>query len=250
MTYKILLVGDICIDIYQYGTVDRISPEAPVPVFKFSYEEQKPGMAGNVKANLQALGLEVQAISGGSITTKTRLIDLRSKQQIVRIDNDEIAPISVPAGIIAEMSTDIDAVVFSDYNKGLISYETVEEFRKLYNGPIFIDTKKHDLARFEGCIVKINSNEYASAKSLPTELIVTMGDQGALYKNILYSTPKVEVVDVCGAGDTFLSALVYKYLETRDMESSIDFANVASSISVQHTGVYTLTEDDIKSIKI
>ena len=50
--YKILLIGDNCVDVYQYGTVDRISPEAPVPVFKFSHEERKPGMAGNVANNL------------------------------------------------------------------------------------------------------------------------------------------------------------------------------------------------------
>jgi len=55
-SFKILLIGDNCLDVYRYGSVDRISPEAPVPVFKFSHEETKPGMAGNVARNLEALG--------------------------------------------------------------------------------------------------------------------------------------------------------------------------------------------------
>ena len=53
--FKILLLGDNCTDVYQYGTVDRISPEAPVPVFKFSHEENRPGMAGNVFENLKLM---------------------------------------------------------------------------------------------------------------------------------------------------------------------------------------------------
>jgi D-beta-D-heptose 7-phosphate kinase/D-beta-D-heptose 1-phosphate adenosyltransferase len=64
-----------------------------------------------------------------------------------------------------------------------------------------------------------------------------------------YLGHSVEVVDVCGAGDTFLSALVYEYLNTSDIPSAILFANKASSIAVQHSGVYTLSLDDIKSIK-
>lgn len=244
--YKILLLGDNCIDIYQYGTIDRISPEAPVPVFKFSHEESKPGMAGNVALNLQAFGCKVDFLYGKT-STKTRLIDLRSRQHIVRIDVDEQSD-------SMKFDTNIpdvyDAVVISDYNKGTIAYETIEFIRSIYTGPIFIDTKKHDLFRFEGCIVKINSQEFSLAKTVPAELIVTAGDEGAYYKNIHYPTEKVEVVDVCGAGDTFLSALVFKYLDTKNMNSAIKFANKASAVSVQHSGVYVLTENDIKNIEI
>ena len=62
--FNILLVGDDCVDVYQYGTVDRISPEAPVPIFKYSHEERKPGMAGNVACNLEALGCRVNYLHG------------------------------------------------------------------------------------------------------------------------------------------------------------------------------------------
>ena len=88
--FNILLIGDDCLDVYQYGTVDRISPEAPVPVFKFSHEERKPGMAGNVARNLESLGCGVNYLHGDT-SVKTRLVDIRSKQQIVRIDNDVVS---------------------------------------------------------------------------------------------------------------------------------------------------------------
>jgi D-glycero-beta-D-manno-heptose-7-phosphate kinase len=244
--FNILLIGDNCTDVYKYGTIDRISPEAPVPVFKFSHEESKPGMAGNVKLNLEAFGCHVNFLHGSS-STKTRLIDLRSRQHIVRIDVDSSSdPISFDTAVPASY----DAVVVSDYNKGTIGYETIEDIRNFYKGPIFVDTKKHDLARFEGCIVKINSQEFSLAKSVPTDLIVTAGDLGAYFRDVNYPTDKVEVVDVCGAGDTFLSALVFEYLNTKDMVKSIKFANKASTIAVQHSGVYVLTIDNIKSIKI
>ncbi len=243
--FRILLIGDNCTDIYKYGTVDRISPEAPVPVFKFSHEESKPGMAGNVALNLESFGCQVNFLHGET-STKTRLIDLRSRQHIVRIDVDAV---SQPIEFATQIPDLYDAVVISDYTKGTVGYETIEDIRKMYNGPIFVDTKKHDLARLEGCIVKINSHEYASAKTLPSDLIVTAGDNGAHYKNVHYPTTKVEVVDVCGAGDTFLSALVYEYLNSQNMESAIIFANKASSIAVQHSGVYVLTKEDIETLK-
>jgi uncharacterized membrane protein (DUF485 family) len=126
-----------------------------VPVFKFSHEEQRQGMAGNVRENLEALGCNVTYLHGNT-STKTRLIDLRSKQHIVRIDNDVE---STPITFATEIPTIYNAIVISDYNKGTVSYELIEELRQEFAGPIFVDTKKTDLARLEGCIVKINSLE-------------------------------------------------------------------------------------------
>ena len=238
--FKILLLGDNCIDVYQYGNVDRISPEAPVPVFKFSYEEKRAGMAGNVKNNLIELGADVTFLHGET-STKTRLVDLKSKQHIVRIDNDVISE----ALVIDPILDLYDAVVISDYNKGTISYEMVEQLIADFLCPVFIDTKKTDLQRFEGSIVKINSLEHSLAKTLPTELIVTMGKYGAKYKDKQYSAPYTEVFDVCGAGDTFLAALVLEFLKTKDIEKAIEIANIAASITVKHIGVYAPIWEEI-----
>ena len=239
--YKILLIGDNCIDVYQYGTVDRISPEAPVPVFKFSHEESRPGMAGNVYNNLVALGCNVYAVYGDT-STKTRLIDTRSKQQIVRIDND----VHSSSAAITYKLDNYDAIVISDYNKGTVSYELIESLRKDYRGPIFVDTKKTDLARLEGCIVKINSLEFSQIKTKCTNMIVTLGPNGAEWNGKQFSAPRVEVSDVCGAGDTFLSALAYCYVNTASIEQAIRFAITASAVTVQHLGVYAPTLQELE----
>ena len=241
--YKILLLGDDCTDIYKYGSVDRISPEAPVPVFIPKYDIVKDGMAGNVRKNLEALGCQVNYLFGKT-STKTRLIDTRSKQQIVRIDNDII---SDPITIDSELPSVYDAIVISDYNKGTVSYELIEELRKEFSGPIFVDTKKTDLARLEGCFIKINELENSRATSFPTAgLIVTYGDRGVVYDKFAFGARTVEVADVCGAGDTFLAAVCYQYLNTLDMHSAIVFAINASAVTVQHLGNYAPTLEEIK----
>jgi len=239
---NILLVGDNCLDVYQYGNVDRLSPEAPVPVFRFEYEIQKPGMAGNVYENLIALNAHVNYLYDKT-SIKTRLIDLKSGQHIVRIDNDSV---SKPIEIADSYFESYSAIVISDYNKGTVSYELIQTLRQAFSGPIFVDTKKTDLARLEGCIVKINSLEHALAKTYPSELIVTEGRDGVKYQQRNYPAQKIEVVDTCGAGDTFLAALCLGYLRNNnDIHEAIDFANRAAAITVQHHGVYAPTMEEI-----
>jgi D-beta-D-heptose 7-phosphate kinase/D-beta-D-heptose 1-phosphate adenosyltransferase len=242
---RILLIGDNGIDQYQYGTVTRISPEAPVPVVNYTHTVTKPGMAANVKDNLEQLGCEVDFIHGVKTCIKTRVIDSKTGQHLVRIDQD------IPSRAVKVDYDNIDqynAIVVSDYNKGSIDYDTIENLRHRYNGPIFIDTKKTDLARFEGCYVKINQVEFEAAKTYPTELIVTLGRDGVRYKEHKIATPQVEAFDVCGAGDTFLSALAYNYVFSRDIVQAIQFASRASSVTVQHIGVYSPTLQEIEQV--
>jgi bifunctional ADP-heptose synthase (sugar kinase/adenylyltransferase) len=239
--FKVLLIGDDCLDIYQYGRVDRISPEAPVPVFLMGARTERPGMVSNVKQNLENLGCSVEMIHG-STSTKTRFLDERSNQQIIRIDNDND---SRPLTIENIPKSEFDAIVISDYNKGTVSYELVETLKSKYTCPIFIDSKKTNLKRFDGCIVKINSREYNEAITSCEELIVTRGAKGAIYKGREFSARKVDVVDVTGAGDTFLAALAYMYLMTNDMYKSIEFAIRASEITVKHLGVYAPKLEEI-----
>jgi D-beta-D-heptose 7-phosphate kinase/D-beta-D-heptose 1-phosphate adenosyltransferase len=241
--FKILLIGDTCTDVYQYGTIDRISPEAPVPVFVPTYKEEREGMAGNVYANLVALGCEVNLLTGHH-SIKTRLIDSRSKQQIIRIDNDvKSSPISFTTDI-----PECDAVVISDYNKGVVSYDMVERLLRKSKVPVFIDTKKTDLERFQGAWVKINELEYSKITSECTGLIVTRGAKGASvkYHDISHPAPRVEVSDVTGAGDTFLAALAYQYLVTNSIDQAVKFAIAASAVTVQHFGVYAPTLKEIE----
>lgn len=246
-SYNVLLVGDNCTDVYQYGTVDRISPEAPVPVFKFHHQIEKPGMAGNVKTNLEALGCTVMYLHTQT-TRKIRLIDSRSKQHLLRIDEDaKCDALAFTTPIPA-----FDAVVVSDYCKGTINYELIEDIIKQSDGgakfPVFIDTKKHDLERFQGAWVKINQHEYSQITSECSGLIVTKGEHGAsvIHHDIELPAIPVEVVDVCGAGDTFISALTVEYLRTQSIKKAVQYAIKASAITVQHLGCYAPTLEEIK----
>jgi D-beta-D-heptose 7-phosphate kinase/D-beta-D-heptose 1-phosphate adenosyltransferase len=243
--FRILLIGDDCHDIYTYGYVNRISPEAPVPVFEPHYTIHKDGMAGNVRKNLEALGCTVNFLHGKS-SEKNRLIDARTKQQLLRMDKDVA---SDPITFETAIPPVYDAIVISDYNKGTVTYELIEELVREVNVPIFVDTKKTDLARLAGCYVKINALEKSRTTSLPDpkHLIVTHGGNGAEWDGWVYAAEIVgDVTDVCGAGDTFLAALVYEFLKTGHMSAAVKFANKASAVTVRHIGVYAPRLEEIK----
>jgi D-beta-D-heptose 7-phosphate kinase/D-beta-D-heptose 1-phosphate adenosyltransferase len=202
-------------------------------------------MAGNVRKNLEALGCDVNFLHG-AVSKKNRLIDQRTKQQLLRLDKDAI---SKPVTFETAIPPIYDAIVISDYNKGTVSYELIEELAKEVDVPIFVDTKKTDLARLSGCYVKINALEKSRATSLPKidHLIVTQGYHGATWNGWGYPAELVgDVTDVCGAGDTFLAALAYQFLVTNNMPDAVKFANKAAAITVQHVGVYAPRLEQIK----
>jgi D-beta-D-heptose 7-phosphate kinase/D-beta-D-heptose 1-phosphate adenosyltransferase len=241
--YKILLIGDSCVDEYVYGTCERLNPEAPVPILKFGRKETKNGMAWNVRNNLLAFGMEVYMLTNKERIVKTRYIDEKYNQQILRVDvEDAVSPMDyeIPDG-------NYDAIVISDYDKGFITQEKLFEIVSNSNFPVFVDSKKTVLPE-SNCFIKINDNESKLLKSKNDNLIVTRGSAGAEYNGVLYPGEKVSIFDVVGAGDTFLSALVYFYLEHGTIEKAIPYANKAASISVSNFGTYVLTEEDINAI--
>jgi D-beta-D-heptose 7-phosphate kinase/D-beta-D-heptose 1-phosphate adenosyltransferase len=207
-----------------------------------------PGMADNVNKNLVNLNCAVVFVTNDELITKTRYIDKRSGQHMLRVDDEPV--VQSWDGTIGEYSLDMfDAVIISDYNKGYLTYENIQTVIDAFDGPVFIDTKKTDLARINGAIIKINQVEYSNLTSHPThsELIVTHGGEGAVWKGNLYPANKVEVSDVCGAGDTFLASLAVQYLFTNSAEKAILFANIAASITVQHRGNYAPSYDEIRN---
>lgn len=247
--FNILLIGDACDDVYTYGHVNRISPEAPVPVFETHYAINHAGMAGNVCKNLEALGCRVNFVCGET-SKKNRLIDIRTKQHVLRMDKDTE---SKPVRFETAIPPVYDAVVISDYNKGTVDYQLIEDLVREVTVPIFIDTKKTDLARLAGCYVKINKLEQSRATSYHPEndhLIVTLGADGAMWNGWVFPAETAgDVTDVCGAGDTFLAALVYKFIKTNSMKDAIKFANQAAAITVQHVGVYAPRLEQIQGEK-
>ena len=124
--FKILLIGDSCVDEYKIGTVDRLSPEAPVPVIKIVDTVQVPGMASNVYQNLVNLNCEIKFITNTETITKTRYIDQRSGQHLIRVDDEP--QIDAWDGQISNTPWEsFHAIIISDYNKGFLTYQHIEQ---------------------------------------------------------------------------------------------------------------------------
>ena len=239
---KILLIGDSCTDEYVYGTCERLNPEAPVPILRFNRKETTRGMAWNVRENLMSFGMEVYILTNDEPITKTRYIDERSNQHILRVDDERpLKPMDY------ELPEDeYDALVISDYDKGFLTTKKIQELVDWFDGPVFIDSKKTKLPK-KDCYLKINEVESKLLRGYKN-LIVTKGAGGADYNKVNYPGEKTKIVDVVGAGDTFLSALVYFYLLYGRIEESIPYANKAAAIAVQNFGTYVLTENDVKDL--
>lgn len=251
---KIILIGESCLDTYRIGTTNRISPEAPVPVLLWGGEEViKNGMASNVCNNFTNLGVNVD-IYTDFVETKIRYIEKNSGYQLLRVD------LPNPHFVFKSKMIDdweADAIVISDYDKGFISYGDIRQLRMRFKGPMFLDTKKPDLKHFGGIITKINNDEWnkrISDHPNKNELIITGGSGDIKWGDDLWSPIKTELVDVCGAGDTFLAALATQYLSIQNgnlhrNSDSVKFAICASSITVQKPGVYAPTMEEIDEVR-
>lgn len=249
--FEILLIGDVCVDVYNYGTVNRISPEAPVPILDVERTEKKMGMSANVADNIKALNYKVTHLTGNETSIKTRFIDSKTGQQMLRVDEDKM---SYPVNVFG-LPNQPSCIVLSDYGKGTLDYTTIEQIIDKFTCPIFIDTKKTDLGQFDRIypprevFFKINEVENSNLNSTCRNTIVTLGKRGATFIGKDFPAPHVNVADVCGAGDTFLAALACSYMTNRDIEKAIEFAIEASSITVQHLGVYAPTLGEIDAIR-
>lgn len=243
---KVLVIGDYCTDVFKYGTCERLSPEAPVPVFSYKYSTKTDGMAGNVVNNLKSFGVYVTLKTSCNEAIKERLIDIRSKQHLLRIDYEQKAePIRFDS---IENLQSYDAIIISDYNKGSIDNLLVQQILHNFQKPIFVDSKKNDLSIFENCIIKINESEFKNLTKTPKKckLIVTIGEQGAKYEGVVYPAQKVQTFDVSGAGDSFIAGLCVQYLLNTNLELAIKFANTCASNVVTKTGTAAIVFNEVK----
>jgi D-beta-D-heptose 7-phosphate kinase/D-beta-D-heptose 1-phosphate adenosyltransferase len=244
---KIVVIGELCHDVFVYGECKRLSPEAPVPVFNPIHSVENLGMAGNVVANINTIEPNIKISFYHSVEkiTKTRYVDKKTNHLFLRVDDEpHVNRIYMSETLISDIK-EADAVVISDYNKGFLSEDDLFEISKLAKF-IIVDTKKRldvlRLAMFH--FIKVNESEYLSNQEALDQLrgrtIVTLGAKGARYMDTIHPSPHPkETIDVSGAGDTFLAAFVTKYLETQDVNISITFANKMSAIVVSKRGVAT-----------
>ena len=242
---KVLVVGDSCKDIFIYGDIHRVCPEAPVPVFNPTHQTENDGMAKNVVRNLESLGCDVTFISNQNSIKKIRYVDNRSNQMVLRVDeNDRCRTIDdSELNIIKQEANSFDAVIISDYCKGFLDEEDICYIADKCNN-VFLDTKKEIGDWIEDIdYIKINELEYEkNYKGKPNndKLIVTLGKDGCRYLNETFPVEEVPVRDVSGAGDTFMSGLVVEYIKTKDIKKSIKFAQACTTKVVQQPGVVTI----------
>tara|TARA_R110000744_G_scaffold32112_12_gene75221 strand:- start:2987 stop:3727 length:741 start_codon:yes stop_codon:yes gene_type:complete len=242
---NILVVGESCKDVYQYGDCVRLCPEAPVPVFKSSNDKkQSPGMAMNVWRNIVSMHrtAEVEIVTNDNwpTITKTRCVDNRTNYIIVRIDDNEDDYLRCDVKTIEYDKYDV--IVISDYNKGYLTEDDINYIAKNHS-VTFLDTKKilgewcHNIK-----FIKINEFEYDRTKhkltpELIEKMIITLGPKGARHRGVTFTVPEVEIKDTSGAGDTFIASLAANYALSRDIFKAIEGANASATKVVQKKGV-------------
>jgi D-beta-D-heptose 7-phosphate kinase/D-beta-D-heptose 1-phosphate adenosyltransferase len=250
---KVLVLGDVIIDKYIYGTSERLSPEAPVPVVKYQREVETLGGAGLVYENLKSLGVDVTLFETGQLSSiKTRVIC--DGHYITRIDDDKSADgTSVLETIELQDFSEYKYVILSDYNKGVLdeSLEIIKHINK-FNCKIIVDPKEHSTHYNGAWLVKPNYSEFTKFgfNDWQSNIITTKAGDNvvATIDNVDYNIPvePVEVSDVTGAGDCFLAAFVFGLTKQYNHKHCLELAVKGSREAVKHVGTHTLTVSDLE----
>jgi bifunctional ADP-heptose synthase (sugar kinase/adenylyltransferase) len=238
----VLVIGESCIDVFQYGDCKRLCPEAPVPVFNPTRKIQNGGMAYNVYRNLQSLGVKCEIYTNDNHRDikKTRFIDEKTNHMFMRLDENDLDFKRCDLNKIDFYL--YDAIIVSDYNKGFLFDEDIEFIGQSHEH-VFLDTKKilSDWCK-SMLYIKINLDEYEKTKHMLDDeiykkLIITSGAGGAEHNKIIYPVDRVEIKDTSGAGDTFVAGCVTEFLKTKNIVKAINFANDCATKVVQKKGV-------------
>ena len=260
-----LVCGDYMEDLYIQADVERISPEAPVPVARVRGETSRPGGAANVLANVKALGMEARGLYSLSAATfpVRKLRILGRNQQMLRLDYDEFQKPIQPA-----LFTPAPFIIFSDYDKGSL-HEITSLIALAPASMIFVDPKGTDYSAYKGAdFIKPNRDEmraivgpWASEHTLDGKafnlvrdlnlkgLFLTRAEEGATlytptHKHHVPAT-RQEVFDVCGAGDTAISTFAVAVAKGFSLEEATHLATKAAGITCRHLGSYAPTYREV-----
>ena len=242
---RILIIGESCIDRFIYGKVNRLSPEAPVPVVNPIEIKENPGMAANTQANCMSIipGIQVDLWTQPEQITKTRFVEKKSNHMFIRYDEGE-EQISTFNKNLKELSQ-YDLVIVSDYEKGFLTDSDIYKIG-VESKISVIDSKRklNDNLVSNYDFIKLNKSERINNNKLEHPgIITTLGADGAEYQGRIFSSPSpMETIDVSGAGDTFVAAFSIEYIRSKNVEKSIEYANKISAKVVQKRGVVTPSE--------
>jgi D-beta-D-heptose 7-phosphate kinase/D-beta-D-heptose 1-phosphate adenosyltransferase len=242
---NILVIGEVCTDKFIYCKIDRLSPEAPVPILTPVKTTQNSGMAGNVISNLKALehSYYTMLLGQNEVITKTRYIEEKSNHMFLRVDEgeDKITPFKWTQDIDIILGQS-DIVIVSDYNKGFLTNGDLKEIARKSKLSILDSKRKLTDDIIKGfTFVKLNESEFKNNPDLTTDnVIVTLGAKGASYKGkLIPQTNPQETIDVSGAGDTFTATFILNYFKHQDVDQAITEANLKAGIVVTKRGVVT-----------
>ena len=300
----VLVVGDVMLDRYIWGDVERISPEAPVPVVRAARHSDQPGGAANVAMNVAGLGAQVTIIGFAgddadrqtldaclaeahvfsalttvpSHPTTSKLRILGGQQQILRLDVERTSayPPEAYEGLLHGVDTvlaDIDAVVLSDYAKGVLSEtvcRAVIDKARAKGIPVLVDPKHRDFSRYEGATtICPNLHEMSVATGLPYKdsaamldaartmlpalgldyLTVTLSEKGIAVvrpdTTRVFPAVAKQVFDVSGAGDTVIATLALALASGLAIEDAVPLANIAAGIVVSKVGTVPVTRNEL-----
>ena len=298
---KLLVIGDLVLDQYIWGDVNRISPEAPVPVVEVQKETFRLGGAANVACNIASLSgqvevvglvgadengeklislLQEQSVTTSAVrvdnnrptSTKTRII--AGNQQIVRIDKEStqysVQPLhSQLLSVILEKVDTVDAVIFADYDKGVVNSELIRAVTsktKLNRIPVTVDPKVENFWSYEG-VTSITPNQKEASVAVGVRildqktllkvgqkilerldlahLLITRGEHGmSLFEKTSEGQLKVQhietkaqdVFDVTGAGDTVIAVFTMALSAGLTPFQAAQMANMAGGIVVTEVG--------------
>ena len=300
---KMAVVGDLMLDDYIIGNVERISPEAPVPVVSVKEERFVLGGAGNVINNLATLGVKTFCYGvigddseGDRLKKSLKLLGVNTdgvirsedrptivkkrvlggNQQLLRIDWEDPSNINeiLEDAILDNLKKnieEIDAIILSDYDKGVLTERVAKEIIKLarkYNKIVTIDPKPSNILNYyrASSMTPNRKEAYESAK-LPRKtdidvvgktlrdnlqldnLLLTRSEEGvSIYtEDTVTNIPTFakEVYDVTGAGDTVISVYTLSKAAGASWEEAARIANTAAGVVVGKIGTSTATKEEI-----
>ncbi|MBI9034949.1 MAG: hypothetical protein JEZ03_10810 [Bacteroidales bacterium] len=308
---NILIIGDVMIDSYLWGEVDRISPEAPVPIVAVNKRENRMGGAANVALNIQAMGAKpilfsvigfdqkgdefLHLLHDAQMTTKgilrsnnrrttTKFRVLGNKVQMLRVDEEDIHPLNISDcnrfidNCISYINAEkIDAVIFQDYDKGVINKEIIGEITSLCNKkniPVIVDPKKNNFLDYkdvtlfkpnlkelrEGLNIEIQANQIDTIKRASDKLqailnnkitLVTLSEFGVfVQKNdpVTQSTEHIpahqrSISDVSGAGDTVISVAALCLAAGLSPIDMAAISNLSGGLVCEEAGVVPVNKE-------
>ena len=301
---RVLVVGDVMLDEWVWGRVSRISPEAPVPVVAVDDHSFTLGGAGNVANNLRAIGAEVSfagavgddaegrrvcalldeigversgvvTLDDRPTTRKTRIV--AHNQQVVRADWESTQTLAAPdrirlAALVARSAAAHDAVVLSDYAKGLFSRDLVEAARpcdvvtadpkprniKLFGGVTCVAPNAAEAAEATGIAIRDDASLDRAGSALLEQLgckfvVVTRGEKGmALFgaggERMRIPSVARTVFDVSGAGDTVIAVLTLALSAGAPIALAVQLANFAAGAVVGKLGTATASPAEILAL--